>query len=277
MYIDIELDDFIDLIKNPHSVEETAELVAEYLDTDDFLDGDDTNINYNNYDIVSQALLKNNDINYLINNFSDNNSELSDIVIQSIFEYLKSNNAENIDDEALYKVICLLQNEDYITKSGLSGRKSYEESYEDIDFNDLSNCSDFIWSEQDFKCDSEHSDVIKQLVLTYLKYYDIQYCAERGEWTTEPYEYIKYYYFDGPRGAKEGWALEVLFNNFNRLKTNYIRYFGEIMPINNSTTLDEFKELCDNCDYNEFSEAYENLVDNTDFFDVTGITANYFG
>jgi hypothetical protein len=49
------------------------------------------------------------------------------------------------------------------------------------------------------------------------------------------------------------------------------------MPINNSTTLDEFKELCDNCDYNEFSDAYENLVDNTDFFDVTGITANYFG
>lgn len=272
MYIDIELDDFIDLIKNPHSVEETAELVAEYLDTDD-LDGD-ININYNNYNILSQALLKNNSISYIIDNFSDDNSEL---VINCIFEYLISNNTENIDDDALYKVICLLQNEGYITKSGLSGRKSYETSYEDIDFNDLSDYSDFIWSEQDFKCDSEHSDVIKQLVLTYIKYYDIQYCAERGEWTTEPYEYMKYYYFDGPRGAKESWALEVLFNNFNRLKTDYIRYFGEIMPINNSTTLDEFKELCDNCDYNEFSDAYENLVDNTDFFDVTGITANYFG
>lgn len=273
MNIDIELDDFIDLIKNSHTVEETAELVAEYLDTDD-LDGE-IDINYNNWSILSQALLKNNDINYIINNFSDDNSG---VVIQSIFEYLKSNNAENIDDDALYKVICLLQDAGYITKSGLSGRKSYERSYEDIDFKDLSDCSYFIWNEQEFKCWSdEHLDVIKQLVLTYLKYYDIQYCAVQSEWTNDPYNYIKDYYFGGHRGAKEDWALEVLFNNFNRLKSDYIRYFGEIMPINNSTTLDEFKELCNNCDYNEFSDAYYNLVDDTDFFDVTGITANYFG
>lgn len=273
MYIDIELDDFIDLIKNPHTVQETAELVAEYLDTDD-LDGE-IDINYNNYDILSQALLKNNSISYIIDDFSDDNSEL---VIQCIFEYLTSNNAENIDDDALYKIICLLQNEGYITKSGLSGRKSYERSFEDIDFNDLYHCSYFIWNEQEFKCDSEHSDVIKQLVITYLKCFDnIQYCAYTEEWTNDPYNYIKDNYFDGYYGTKEQDALEVLFNNFNKLKSNYIRYFGEIMPINNSTTLDEFKELCDNCDYNEFSEAYENLVDDTDFFDVTGITANYFG
>ena len=273
MYIDIDLDDFIDLIKNPHTVQETAELVAEYLDTDD-LDGD-IYINYNNYGILSQALLKNNDINYLINNFSDDNSEL---VIQSIFEYLKSNNAENIYD--LDKVLSLLQNEGYISKTGLVGKKSYETSYEDID--DFNDCpSSVIWSEQDFKCDSEHLDVIKQLVITYLKGFgNTQYCAMQKKWTTDPYDYIKDQYFDGPStfyGARAAGVLEILFNNFNRLKSDYIRYFGEIMSINNSTTLDEFKELCNNCDKNDLSNAYENLVDNTDFFDVTGITANYFG
>lgn len=277
MYIDIELDDFIDLIKNPHSVEETAELVAEYFDTDDFLDGE-IDINYNNWGILSQALLKNNDINYLINNFSDDNSELSDIVIQSVFEYLKSNNAENIYD--LDKVLSLLQNAGYITKTGLVGKKSYETSYKDID--DFNDCpSSVIWSERDFKCDSEHLDIIKQLVITYLKGFgNTKYCYTNDEWTTDPYDYIKDQYFDGPStfyGARASGVLEVLFNNFNKLKADYIRYFGEIMPINNSTTLDEFKELCVNCDKNALSNAYENLVDNTDFFDVTGITANYFG
>lgn len=223
MNIDIELDEFIDLIKNPHTVQETAELVAEYFDTDDFLDG------------------------------------------------------SNIDDDALGKVLSLLQNEGYINKSGLSGRKSYERLFKDIDFKDLYDCSYFIWNEQEFKCDSGHSDVIKQLVLTYLKYYDIQYCAIDEIWTNEPYEYIKDQYFDGFGGAKESSALDTLFNNFDRLKANYIRYFGEIMPINNSTTLDEFKELCDNSDYKEFSDAYHNLVDNTDFFDEAGITAVFFG
>lgn len=273
MYIDIELDDFIDLIKNPHTVQETAEVVAKYLDTDD-LDGE-IDINYNNYDILSQALLKNNSISYIIDNFSDDNSEL---VINCIFEYLISNNTENIDDDALYKVICLLQNEGYITKSGLSGKKSYERSYKDIDFNDLYHCSYFIWSEQDFKCESEYGDVIEQLVLTYLKGFDnIQYCAYTEEWISDPYDYIKDQYFDNPRGAKGADVLANLFNNFNKLKADYIRYFGEIMPINNSTTVDEFIELCDNCDDSEFSDAYYNLINDTDFFDAAGITAMYFG
>lgn len=270
MYIDIELDDFIDLIKNPHTAQETAGLLAKYLNTD--LDSD-IHISDNNYYILSQALLKNNSISDIIDNCYNDNSEL---VIQCIFGYLTSNNVENIDDDALGKVLNLLQNEGYITNTGLFDINSYDA----IDnFEDLSNHHSFKWSEQDFRCESEHLDIIKQLVLTYIKTFtldNIQYCDSDEEWTNDPYKYIKDKYFGGYNGAKEKDALNVLFDNFNKLKSDYINYFGEIMPINNSTTLDEFKELCINSDYNDFSNAYHNLVDNTDFFDETGITENYF-
>lgn len=267
MYINIELDDFIDLIKNLHTAQETAELLAKYLNTD--LDSD-IHISDNNYYILSQALLKNNSISDIIDNFYNNNLRL---VIQCIFGY---NNTENINSDDLCKALCLLQNEGYITDTGLFDINSYDA----IDtFEDLINHHSFKWSEQDFRCESEHLDILKQLVLTYIKTFtldNIQYCDSDEEWTNDPYKYIKDKYFGGYNGAKEKDVLDVLFSNFNKLKADYISYFGEIMPINNSTTLDEFKELCLNSDYNDFSNAYHNLVDNTDFFDVTGIIENYF-
>lgn len=267
MYINIELDDFIDLIKNLHTAQETAELLAKYLNTD--LDSD-IHISDNNYYILSQALLKNNSISDIIDNFYNNNPGL---VIQCIFEY---NNTENINSDDLCKALCLLQNVGYITNTGLFDINSYDA----IDnFEDLINHHSFKWSEQDFRCESEHLDILRQLVLTYIKTFtldNIQYCDSDEEWTNDPYKYIKDKYFGGYNGAKEKDVLDVLFSNFNKLKADYISYFSEIMPINNSTTLDEFKELCLNSDYNDFSNAYHNLVNNTNFFDVTGIIENYF-
>lgn len=266
MYIDIELDDFINLIKNQHSDQETAELIAKYLDTD--LDSD-IYVSNNNYGILSYALIKNNSMSYIIDTFYDDNPEL---VIQCIFGYLAHNNAENIDSDDLCKVLCLLKDAGYITNTGLF--EIYSGDFID-DFDDLST---FGFSEQMFACESEHSEIIRQIVLAYIKSFDnIQYCAGNEEWTNDPFNYIKDQYFGGYYGAREKSALEVLFNNFNKLKADYISYFGEIMPITSSTTLDEFKELCLNSDYNDFSNAYHNLVDNTNFFDETGITEDYFG
>lgn len=274
MLIDIELNDLIDLIKDEHDAEETAKLIQKYVDLDDI--EKDEYISDVNEKIVASAVLANNDIDYIISNVDN-----IDIVIPCAFKFLENSEASDIDSDNLCTLLDMLIEEGYITNTGLVEMDDFGDGPKIEHFHSLtdSHINNFIWHVDDFAGYNKYIDVLTELVKAYVTSFDnCRFChvdGAKGSYTNAPHKYIKANYFSGRDGAWE--VANVLFDNFYKLKDDYVDSFANIIYITPETTLETFRAACYNADYNEFSKAYHDLVDNTDFFTNTGIFNNYFG
>lgn len=270
MNIEIDLNDFIDLIKNVYPAEEIARIIAKYVDYFE-LDLEMDDLSDANAEILASSILKKyTTLNSICANFEDN----SDLAACCIFKYFENKSAINEDYDDLCNALDILVDSGYITETGL---RSIDIDECGLDyFMYVADYPYVAWYEDDLKCESEHKDLILNLIKAFLKICDnSHFCESRDAWTNAPTTFIEYWLFSGVDGAYE--VADILFDNFDKLKLTYADSFHEIINITKDTTLDEFKDAVKAVNYAEFKAAYIDLIENTNFLEESGLFENYFG
>ena len=270
MNIEIDLNDFIDLIKNVYSTEEIARIIAKYVDYSE-LDLEENDLSEANIEILADAILKKYTTLYSICENFDNNPDLAACCI---FKYFENKSAINGDYDELCDALDILVDSGYITSTGLI---TIDEDEHELDyFLDIVDYNYIAWYEDDLECESEHKDFILKLIKAFLKTCDnSHFCESRNSWTNAPAKFIEYWLFSGVDGAYE--VADILFDNFDKLKETYSYCFNEIINITEDTTLNEFREAIKAANYSEFKAAYIDLIEETNFLEESGLFESYFG
>lgn len=262
MHIDIYFDYLIDLIREAHTAEETAQILRDICNLDEAIGEDFSN---KNEEIFAHALLKQYTLEEIISQIDN-----PEIVIRCAFIYLKGRSENDLDMEDLATLLDMLVKEGYIFETGLK----------DFDGNEISYWKDtwksFTWSEEELKCDAEYADIIRFLINSYMKEFDgTRYCTTDKIWTNDPYEYIKQRMFDAYDFRGE--FADSFYEYLPLIKADNQIFEERGIDFSQVRSKEEMKQVVQSADYKTFIAAWGEFLDCTNFLDESGIFDNYFG